>query len=79
MILTLDNTKVALARYDAGQPARDAYLDAAQTDGEVYRWMLDQKIAADEVREAFFEDTKDRNSHDNCMIVEIAWLRELVS
>ena len=77
MTLRLSNTRAALARYDATQPARDAYLDKAETDGQVYRWMLDQRIAADQVREAFFQDTQDRNSHDNCMIVDIAWLRDL--
>lgn len=77
MTPTFKRTKAALALYDAGEPARDAQLDRAEHEGEVYRWISDQKIAVDQVREAFFQDTKDRNSHDNCMIVDIAWLREL--
>ena len=30
------------------------------------------------VRRAFHEDTKDRNSLDNCMLVGINWIRKLV-
>ena len=35
--------------------------------------------AENKVRRAFHEDTKDRNSLDNCMIVGITWLREMVA
>ncbi len=31
------------------------------------------------VRRAFYEDTKDRNCLDNCMLVGINWLRKLVA
>jgi len=77
--LNLTRTKAALAIFDAGEPALDAQLDRAATDEEVDQWSQAHKAASDQVREAFFQDTKDRNCRENCMIVDLAWLRSLVS
>ena len=73
---SLVHTRAALKTYNETRKERDDYLDAAETDGEVYKWNLMEKAALDKVREAFFEDTKDRNSKDNCMILDLPTLEK---
>ena len=75
--LKLTRTRAALELFDRGEPALDAQLDRAETDEEVSQWSQAHKAASDQVREAFYQDTKDRNCRENCMIVELSWLREL--
>jgi uncharacterized protein YecA (UPF0149 family) len=74
--LNLVHTRAALKKYHETLPERETYLDNAETDGEVYKWNLMEKAALDEVREAFHEDTKDRNSKDNCMILDLPTLEK---
>jgi hypothetical protein len=86
--LTLENThkalqdlKVAKAQYD-----RDCDYLLEEENGLTGREVNERfmeifktlELAEDEVRKAFYEDTKDRNCLDNCMIVSIGWLREMV-
>jgi len=77
MDLKLTKTRAALELFDRGEPLRDAQLDKAETDDDVSQWSETQKLASNQVREAFFQDTKDRNCRDNCMLVSLSWLREL--
>lgn len=86
--LTLENTrkalqdlKVAKAQYD-----RDCDYLLEEENGLTGREVNERfmeifktlELAEDEVRKAFYEDTKDRNCLENCMIVSIGWLREMV-
>ena len=71
------HTKVALEEYDMGQPKRQRLYDAAGTDEEVRTWETREKEDLDKVRRAFFEDTKHHNSLDNCMIVDLKFLRKM--
>lgn len=75
--LDLTRTRAALAKYDAEEPGREAMADSAQTDQDVSAWQKAEHDAEREVREAFFQDSKDRNSHSNCMVAGLDWLRRL--
>ena len=76
--LRLYKTKAALEEYDASLPSRDKLLDNVRSDADVVKWNREEQIALDKVREAFYEDSKDRNSRSNCMLVDLPTLREWV-
>ena len=75
--LDLTRTRAALAQFDAGKPARDKMLDDAQTDAEVVAWDDAEQSALRVVRLAFYDDSKDRNRRDNCMLAGLRWLCQL--
>jgi len=75
---TYPKTVAALEVYDKGAQEREALFDNATTDGDVYCALLMDKRAADRIRVAFADDTADRNSLENCMIVDLAWVRQLM-
>jgi hypothetical protein len=74
-------TREALEAYDADTARRDALWDAAETNEDVYAAEAEDKKAADLVREAFAEDTKNVNSRDRAFLVgpNDPWLRGLVA
>jgi len=76
---TFDRTKEALQVFDATRPARDAKWDAALTNEDVYAAQAEDKQAADVVREAFAEDTREVNSRAQAFLVspDDPWLRRL--
>lgn len=74
----LPRTEEALTGYEATRAERDASWDAALSDAAVARCVAVDHEAATAVREAFYQDTQVFNSHDNCMMVDIVWLAELV-
>lgn len=77
--IKLENTKKALEHFDSvDSPFLHWIIDHAKTETQVALWQKGKKEAEDKVRKAFFEDTKDQNCLDNCMIVSLSWLRELV-
>jgi hypothetical protein len=71
------NSKKALKEYDKMLPTFNAMADAVQTDADVYGLMIKEKVAVDKVREAYYQDTKDFNCRDNCMLCSIAFIREM--
>ena len=77
--LKVPNTRRALAIYDATWKDRQKLWDAVETDADVAKADAADKEALDNVRRAFYEDTKDRNSLGNCMIATLSYLRELES
>ena len=74
----MSNTAEALERYDAQQTAIFEKWENAETDEDVDEAERFEKKCVDEVRRAYFEDTKDRNSLDNCMLLSVGWARQLV-
>lgn len=78
MTLNLVNTALALRDYDRDAPAREKLWKDAETDEDIFEWRYQEKDASDDVRRAFWADTKDRNSYDSCMVVGISYIRELL-
>ena len=76
--LTMDHCRAALVEYDSSQAKRDAMLNSARTNRDVKKWESAEEAALRKVREAFFQDTKDRNNHSTCMLVGIKFVRQLV-
>lgn len=69
----------AIAEYDRTQPERDAVWENAQHDGHVrLAQHLDDK-ALTTVRVEFWRLTKDRNSYDNCMRVDMDFMRRIAA
>lgn len=63
---------------DRLKPEIKAKWDAAEDDKGVAEAVRFEKSCEDDVRRAFFEDTKDRNCLQNCLLVGISTLREWV-
>jgi hypothetical protein len=84
--LKLENTAMALKKLDKAEldfnKESDELLKSDLSGKEVNERFLQMLKELEQmksfVRFAFFQDTKDRNCLDNCMIVSISWLREMV-
>jgi len=77
---TLPRTRLAVATYDAGEPARHARMMSSRTNDEVWAAVAEEKADADKVREAFAEDTKEINTRSNAFLVhpDDPWLRRIL-
>lgn len=76
---SLARTAAALEEWERTEAARDQLLDAATTDDKLGEWKRAEREALEKVAEAFFQDTKDRNSRENCSLVGLRTLREWVA
>ena len=78
--LDLTHTKAAVVTWDDSQPELDARLEAATTNEEVYAWQAAEDKLRLQVGQAFFADTKDRNSLSciPCIHPDDPWLRRLL-
>jgi hypothetical protein len=72
--LDLTHTKPALQAYDAVH----AELDAVETNEEFDAWKVRHDKALDDLRMAFYEDTKSRNNIDHCRAAGPDFFRRLV-
>lgn len=74
----MKHTKTALAEYDKGANERErlfiAIIDAKSLDA----WETRVKEDRRKVQEAFYANTKDFNSHDNCLLVTESFVRNYV-
>lgn len=77
-ILNLTNTQKALKEYDKLLPSLELNIDIAENTKEANDAFKLIEEAEMIVRMAFAEDTKDINLKENCKLVPIKWLRELV-
>ena len=79
--LDLTRTKAAVALWDAQRPVFDTLLEDAQTNEDVFAWEKALYASQLQVGQAFFEDTKDRNSPSCIPIVhpDDPWLRRLLA
>jgi len=65
--MPFENTKKALAEFEAGEEARDKLLFDAETNADVEAWQKVEHEALLKVRAAFAEDTKQINSRETVM------------
>ena len=72
------HTRAALAKYEMGAALRQAFWEVAEfeSSADVHRLEAADKAALDEVRAAFYQDTKDVNSVGDCMLVDIGFMRK---
>lgn len=73
----LPRTVKALKVYDEGKRARSKQWSAAHSDEAVLAALNTEAEALLKVRLAFYEDTKDRNQLNHCLIVDLPFLRGL--
>lgn len=80
-LANFSRTQEALKTYDTDKSRRDAVWGATDTNEAVYAAQAEDKKAADKVREAFAEDTKNINSREQAFLVnpDDPWLRGLVT
>lgn len=69
--------KDAIAVYDAGIAARADAWDNVDNDADVMACEREDKRALDEVRAAFYELTKDRNSFSAAMLADLPFMRRV--
>ena len=79
--LSLHRTRVALDSYDADGPRRAAVWEDALTDEDVRAAEVEERKAADLVREAFALDTAHINNRGQAFAVNPGdtWLRDQVA
>ena len=79
--LDLTRTKAAVAFWDAQKPVFDALIEDAQTNEDVFAWEKALHASQLQVGQAFFEDTKDRNSPSCVPLInpDDPWLRRLLA
>lgn len=75
----MDNTKKALARYDAMQSMRDKAWDNVMTVGHVVMAEENDRLALRAVQDAFHEDTKDINSSEMYRRPSIDFIRRMAA
>lgn len=73
--MCFDNTRAALAIYDAGSSRRDAILNEAMTEMGVDAWHAEETQALNEVRSAFHRDTRGTNSRAYCANLSLELMR----
>jgi hypothetical protein len=76
--LDMRYSRRALAEFDRTAAERDQAWKAATTEELVRRAKRNEEIARNAVREAFYLDTKDRNSREACMLMPITLIRDMV-
>lgn len=67
----------ALAEYDRTAPERNAAWDAVKNNADVAAAEKADEGALEAVQEAFYQVTKDRNSREGCLRVDIAFARNI--
>ena len=80
-LLSVENTKAALLELEKAENAFNKGVDSLETNQglDILSLLHTVEEAENDVRRGFYEDSKDRNSLDNCMLVNIGWLREMVA
>lgn len=74
---TFDHTRAAVLEFDAGIPSREATWSQVQTNTDVDVCERLDFQALRKVQEAFYLDTKHINSRDNCLRVDIDFMRRM--
>ena len=78
MKLTLTHTAAALKEYDNVKARMRPKFDSAETDEEYGEVFAKEAEALQALRDAFYEDTQDRNCRENCNLIDVATLRKWV-
>jgi hypothetical protein len=78
-LLSVENTKAALLELEKAEKAFSKGVDTLETNLDILSLLHTVEEAEKDVRRSFYEDSKDRNTLDNCMLVSIDWLREMVA
>lgn len=73
----LSRTRKMILWLDRTDAKRQRALDLADTEEKALAALAAFEAADNAVRKAFHLDTNDRNSLDNCMIVDVSWLRKI--
>lgn len=71
------HTLEALKIYDGGQPQRERNWQNIGTEEAVYEAQRADEAAERLVQEAFHKDTAAINSLENCLRIDVTWMRKI--
>ncbi len=74
--MPFDNTRKALAAFDADRKRRDVILENAKTKAQIEDWKMIEEFALEDVRLAFLEDTKHVNNWSQAKVVTLDYMRK---
>lgn len=77
MSRVFENTRKALQEFDETAAQRAQAWSVVETNDEVGACEVADNAALNKVREAYYLDTKDINSKDNCMRVDLEFMRRM--
>jgi hypothetical protein len=72
-----DNTRLALLTYELGYWEREADWASVESDLEIERCAANDAAALRKVQEAYYQDTKHINSLENCLLVDLQFMRRM--
>lgn len=67
----------ALSNYDRVKGEFDTKLREVESSEDIFAIEAEEAAALDQVREAFYQATKDRNSRESCMRIDIDFARKI--
>jgi hypothetical protein len=73
--LSLEHSRKALEFYDKIAPALTSFIKLTNDKDNVWQWLEADAACSKIVREAFYQDTKDRNQRDNCYRISVEDIR----
>jgi hypothetical protein len=75
---TFDNTRAALAVYEAGRAARNEAWDKVKSVTDIHKCEAADTAALVLVQEAFYQDTSAYNSRESCGRLDYYAIRQTV-
>lgn len=75
---SLARTEAALKEWERGAPAREVAWNTTENNEELMAVMQADLRALASLHDAFYEDTKDRNSRERCGLLGVETIREWV-
>lgn len=76
---TFHNTRAALAEYDRTEPERDALWEKIETETDVWFAEGERERALMLVQKAYYNDTHEFNSYENCMLADLEFMRHVAT
>lgn len=72
-------TRAALAKFDSTKVAREEAWANASSDLHCDRALAADKVALEAVQEAFYQDTQAYNRRENCLRIDIGFIRQIAN
>jgi hypothetical protein len=72
-------TRAALAKFDESKVAREEAWANASSDLHCDRALAADKVALEAVQDAFYQDTAAYNRRENCLRLDIGFIRQIAT
>ncbi len=71
-------TRAALRAFEQFRATNGDLFDRVRTFEETHEWCLNEQRAQEDVRVAFFHESKPAHSREACMSAPVSWIRRQV-